>query len=137
MKELAINCTHEHPCLSMILDPTDCVWRDYFTKEELVEIEEYEKPVIAALPTEMSRYLKNYKNLAPFHRIKEPDMYWAHTSVSRAIDVLLYNIHQKYKTESDLIEDFKIESCFDEGNIAATSGKSISKAAATLVNSNR
>ena len=50
----------------MILDPTDCVWRDYFTKEELVEVEEYEKPVIAALSTEISRYLKNYKNLVTF-----------------------------------------------------------------------
>ncbi|KAI7847369.1 hypothetical protein BDC45DRAFT_575898 [Circinella umbellata] len=62
MKELAINCTHEHPCLSMILDPTDCVWRDYFTKEELVEIEEYEKPVIAALPTEMKVTEQHYNS---------------------------------------------------------------------------
>ena len=50
----------------MILDPADCVWEDYFTKEELVEIEEYNKPVIGDLPPEMTTYLNNYKNLVTF-----------------------------------------------------------------------
>ncbi|KAG2220851.1 hypothetical protein INT45_010913 [Circinella minor] len=151
MKELAMNCTHEHPCLSMIFDPADCVWKNYFTEEELVEIEEHNKPVIANLSTEMSSYLKNYKNLRTltelweendkhhFHRINEPDMYWAHTSVSRAIDVLLYNIHEKYQTESDLMKRIwvMIDSCFDAGNISAISGESVSKATTTRVNFDR
>ncbi|KAG2220850.1 hypothetical protein INT45_010912 [Circinella minor] len=99
----------------------------------------------------MSSYLNNYKNLRTltelweendkhrFHRINEPDMYWAHTSVSRAIDVLLCRIRGKYQTESDLMKRIwvMIDSCFGARNISAISGECVFKATATRVNFDR
>ncbi|KAI7847962.1 hypothetical protein BDC45DRAFT_524750 [Circinella umbellata] len=147
MKKFALTCIYEH----MILDIADDNWKGYFTKEELAEIELIKKPTILELPDEMIKYLDNYKNLETltdiwnennkhnFHPINQPVMNWVDTSVARAVDILLKNIHNKYKTEADLMKRIwvLIDCCFDDGELDSISGEYVSKATTEVANSDR
>ena len=50
-------------------------------------------------------------------------MNWLDTSVVRAIEVLMKNIHEKYKTEADLMKRIwiLIDCCFDYEGLDAIS----------------
>ena len=47
----------------MIMDPGDANWKEYFTAEELVEIEREGCPKFHDLPDDMNEYLNKYKKL--------------------------------------------------------------------------
>ncbi|KAG2220814.1 hypothetical protein INT45_004475, partial [Circinella minor] len=131
MKEFALSCNYEHPVHSMILDTNDNLWKNYFTPDELNEIEAEKEPTFHQLPKVVLQYLNNYKLLKTlddmweegikhhFHPVRQPLMYWVHTSVIRCIDILLQNVHKKYKTEADLMKRIwiLIDCCFDEGEL--------------------
>lgn len=51
-----------NPCHSLILDPEDAVWADFFTADELSEIINYQTPSIPALPHALKEYLDGYDN---------------------------------------------------------------------------
>ncbi|ORZ18879.1 hypothetical protein BCR42DRAFT_411781 [Absidia repens] len=59
MRTLAMSCEYEHPCHSLILDVNDTTWDDYFTKEELMEIEAYNDLTFPPLPSELAAFLDN------------------------------------------------------------------------------
>ncbi|KAI9273087.1 hypothetical protein BDA99DRAFT_602267 [Phascolomyces articulosus] len=151
MKELALKCTHEHPCLSMVLDPADSIWNSYFTVDELEEIEHANKPMIRELPTEAIDYSNNYKNMKTldelweesakhhFHPIRQPLMNWVHMSVVNTINILFHNIHKKYKTEADLMKRIwvMIDCAFDDSDVDVICGEYVSKSTTTRANMDR
>ncbi|KAI9468218.1 hypothetical protein BDB00DRAFT_880377 [Zychaea mexicana] len=65
VKELAMKLSNEHPSHSMILDTSDPVWLEYFTKSELKEIEDEKKVTLSELPKSMQTYLDCYNGLPP------------------------------------------------------------------------
>ena len=50
----------------MILDISDPIWVEYFTEDELEEIESEKISPISELPDDIKMYLNNYKNLVGF-----------------------------------------------------------------------
>ncbi|CAO3591578.1 unnamed protein product [Absidia cylindrospora] len=57
MERYALDCSHEHPCHSLILDTMDETWNDYFTAEEIREIKDYQRPTPPPPPREFLVYL--------------------------------------------------------------------------------
>ncbi|KAG2227384.1 hypothetical protein INT45_004340 [Circinella minor] len=151
IKELAMKLKNEHPCHSMILDTSDPVWLDYFTKEELHEIEDEKKVPISKLPDNMTNYLDNYKNLKSLRSlwdeykkhnidpIDDSELYWVHSSVRNVLEILTYNLHKTYKTEADLMKRVWsiIDCCFDYGDLDVISGEYVSKASSNRINIDR
>ncbi|KAG2220829.1 hypothetical protein INT45_004490 [Circinella minor] len=66
-------------------------------------------------------------------------MYWLDSSVARAVDIILKNIHKNYKTEADLMKRIwlLIDCCFDDGGVDVISGEYVSKATTARINTDR
>jgi hypothetical protein len=60
MKALAELSSYEHPAHSMIIDPDDQVWKDYFTLDELNEIKTFNVKPLKNIPEELESYLDVY-----------------------------------------------------------------------------
>ncbi|KAI8147116.1 hypothetical protein BJV82DRAFT_509094 [Fennellomyces sp. T-0311] len=151
VEKMAMESKVEHPCHSMILDPRDPAWLQYFTKEELAEIKGYNPPTFINLPKKLSDYLDHYKAMNDldaiweestkhnFHPTHEPELHWMNTSVARALDLLFYHHVEKNLTESDLMKHVWviIDHCFNTGDIGTVSGETASKASSHRVNAER
>ncbi|SAL98586.1 hypothetical protein [Absidia glauca] len=60
MKQLVTDSIYEHPVHSMIIDPSDPVWKTYFSDIELHEIKYQEPKSLRQLPQELIEYLELY-----------------------------------------------------------------------------
>ncbi|KAI9495578.1 hypothetical protein BDB00DRAFT_870427 [Zychaea mexicana] len=112
VKELAMKLSNEHPSHSMILDTSDPVWLEYFTKSELKEIEDEKKVTLSELPKSMQTYLDCYNGLKTLdelwnehtkhslHPIRDADLYWVHSSVRNVLEILMHGLHKKSENMS-------------------------------------
>ncbi|KAI9495575.1 hypothetical protein BDB00DRAFT_759963 [Zychaea mexicana] len=135
----------------MILDTSDPVWLEYFTKSELKEIEDEKKVTLSELPKSMQTYLDCYNGLKTLdelwnehtkhslHPIRDADLYWVHSSVRNVLEILMHGLHKKCKTEADYMKRAWsiIDCCFDNGDLDVISGEYVSKASSTRVNLDR
>ncbi|KAI8144670.1 hypothetical protein BJV82DRAFT_605789 [Fennellomyces sp. T-0311] len=63
LKKLAVNSGYCHPCHSFILDMDDKNWDDYFTEEELQEIENYGDPLLCPVEKTIGEQIRHIKEL--------------------------------------------------------------------------
>ncbi|KAI7848158.1 hypothetical protein BDC45DRAFT_610521 [Circinella umbellata] len=135
MKQHGLKCNFEHPCHSLIFDPWDETWSQYFTEDELDEIISYNKPNTLSLPLPLQEYIDKFihtntldeirdiliKN--PFHPLNDPELHWMETSISKALDLLYYDTVHKYQSEADLMKRIWcfIDCAFDTGEVKSSS----------------
>ncbi|KAI7856600.1 hypothetical protein BDC45DRAFT_567161 [Circinella umbellata] len=100
-----------HPTPIGATNTSDPVWHNYFTKEELHEIEDEKKKLLRSL---WDGYKKH--NIDP---IDDPELYWVHSSVRNVLEILTYDLHKTYKTKADLMKRVWsiIDCCFDYGDL--------------------
>ncbi|KAI9259537.1 hypothetical protein BDA99DRAFT_95318 [Phascolomyces articulosus] len=148
MKKMALGVTHEHLACSLVLDPDDKDWLNYFTKQELEEIKNESVPVISTLPKPLLEYIDKYKGLKSldeirniniqhnFHPLQEPDLHWIDSSISKVLDIMYYKYLAKRRSESDLMKHIwvLIDTCFYASTIDAISGETSSKSTSNRVN---
>ncbi|KAI9249128.1 hypothetical protein BDA99DRAFT_524053 [Phascolomyces articulosus] len=137
MERLAVGCSYEHPCHSLILDLDDSIRFNYFTESEINEIREYNTPNLPALPKNISDYLKKYKGKHSteeifevahhpfFHPRKDADLHWVHQAILRGLDLIFYEyLKSSDHTEGDIMRRVcgtLVEECFDESNFIVRS----------------
>ncbi|KAI7854018.1 hypothetical protein BDC45DRAFT_535895 [Circinella umbellata] len=154
MYEYAKECNFFHPVHFLMLDLTDECWLARFTPNELQEIKSYKPIKLEPLPSEVHEYLNSYKGLCDlesltekamgqpsFHPKKQAEVYWAHKSVTEALDLFQYNwlpIEEK-TTEADVVRRVFpfIEKCFDESIFRVISGEKASISPSERKNENR
>ncbi|KAI7873498.1 hypothetical protein K492DRAFT_200645 [Lichtheimia hyalospora FSU 10163] len=151
MRELAVKCNYEHPCHSMILDPSDKMWMDIFSGDELKDIRMHKAPEVTALPHDLHEFINTFDDkhdlfelydhacTFKFDPIQQPDLHWVHHSVLQALNLLFCKYLEKDRTEADLLRrawSF-IDTCFDATNIDVISGEKSSKAASERFNQGR
>lgn len=153
MRSLAIICKYEHPVHSLILDPSDDTWKDYFTEDELNEIRTCNSIALPSFPLEYQQYLDKYdQDLTAkeiyqrscnhcFDPIEEHDKKWMQQSVMMAANLFLYNNRLQFHdfSESDLLHKVWpfIYHLFDDDNIQAKLGEQCSSATTKRKNSKR
>ena len=56
----------------------------------------------------------------PFHPLENPQLHWMEGSILKALDVLYYDIINKYKSEADLMKRVWcfIDCAFDVGGVS-------------------
>lgn len=154
METLVKSSSYEHPVHSLILEPTDPVWADYFTKEELNEIKKIHQKALPKIPEEFSDYLDKYENDwksreelylfadAQVHNpITEFTKKWVRESVVRTSELFLYDnalVLNDY-SESDLLHEVWpfVYRIFKEKQIRAALGERASVAVALGRNDDR
>ncbi|KAI9480652.1 MAG: hypothetical protein EXX96DRAFT_594822 [Benjaminiella poitrasii] len=60
MKKSAEEPVYKHPVHSLILDPNDSIWKQYFTTTELHEIRHHRTPKLPIIPNNLQEYLNSY-----------------------------------------------------------------------------
>ncbi|CAO3658667.1 unnamed protein product [Rhizopus stolonifer] len=53
-------CQYEHPAFSLIVETSDLIWKEVFTKEELREIRNYKAPVLPSIDEDVKNYLASF-----------------------------------------------------------------------------
>ncbi|KAI8138881.1 hypothetical protein BJV82DRAFT_280436 [Fennellomyces sp. T-0311] len=151
MEALALKSLYEHPCHSLILDPDDKTWSEYFTNDEIREIKSFNAPQVAPLPAALEEYLDKYAGLTTLDKIREvnkkhdihpildPELDWASASIEQALRIMFHQYLQKRRTEADLLKHVWsiIDTCYFFGEIDAISGESSSKATSKRTNNDR
>lgn len=153
MKSLAMKCKYEHPVHSLILDPSDDTWKDYFTEDELNEIRLHNCKTLPPFPSEYQQYLDTYdKNLTAkavyqqscshfFDPIEEHDKKWMQQSLMMASNLFLYNHHLRLNdySEADLLHKVWpfLYNLFNDNVIDAKLGEQCSVATTKRRNSKR
>ncbi|KAG1054708.1 hypothetical protein G6F43_003301 [Rhizopus delemar] len=141
----------EHPCHSLIMDPSDPIWIEYFSEEELEEIRNESAPEVATLPVELSEFLGTFEGLMEleelyehacsfkFHPVEQPDLHWMHQSIMNALSLLFCRYLAKERTESDLLKRVWsfIDTCFDMTDIVVANGERASRASSERMNVGR
>ncbi|KAI9255541.1 hypothetical protein BY458DRAFT_416137, partial [Sporodiniella umbellata] len=154
MKKLAQNCVYEHPVHSMILEPDDPIWKNYFSEYELLEIKTHCLQALPPLSEAMEVYLSKYdqdwksgEELYEFadsqkhHPIIEFDKKWVRESFIRASELFLYQdvLYLNGASESDLLHNIWpfVYRIFKDQNISASLGEKSSVAVALGRNEER
>ncbi|KAI8140993.1 hypothetical protein BJV82DRAFT_620372 [Fennellomyces sp. T-0311] len=152
MEKLTLDCNYEHQTHSLIMDCSLTVWNDYFTKEELDEIRNYNPIAIRELPSELNDYIRSYlgkhtleeldehNDKFKFDRIKEPEQYWIHQTITKTLDMYFYKyLQDKDRTESDMLRRIWgfIDCCFDSSKIKFVGGEKASEACSMRLNESR
>lgn len=60
MKQLAEDSVYEHPVHSLILDPDDLIWKQYFSEAELDKTRQHKAPRLPIIPDDLKEYLDSY-----------------------------------------------------------------------------
>ncbi|KAF7723515.1 hypothetical protein EC973_001890 [Apophysomyces ossiformis] len=152
MKALALASNFDHPCHSLILDPDDDNWTDYFTKEELHEIRAFRRYKLKELPGEVVEYLSSFGNVEDakdcykqafqtfFNPSEQPDLSWIQFSFIRCARFFFKTgtIDFSNMTEADLsrVWDF-IATAFDTSQVRAVYGEKASNATSNGRNKKR
>ncbi|KAG1448716.1 hypothetical protein G6F46_011062 [Rhizopus delemar] len=120
MKKLAEESIYEHPVHSLILDPDDLIWKQYFTVAELNEIRQHRAPQLPNIPDDLKEYLNSYdqkwttaKELYFFadslkhDPVHEFDKKWMRESIVRISELFLENdvLELNDFSEADLLHD--------------------------------
>lgn len=120
MKQLVTDSVYEHPVHSMIIDPNDPVWKNYFSDIELHEIKYQEPKSLKQLPQELIEYLdlydKKWNSAADLYKyadsqkhdpVADFDKKWIRESVMRAAELFLYSntLDLNDYSESDILHD--------------------------------
>lgn len=151
MKKLVEKSVYEHPVHSLIFDPDDTIWTDYFTITELDEIKSFR---LKPLPTDLNEYLNIYnktwssaKELYMFANaqvhdpITEFDFKWIRESVIRMSELFLYDdeLNLNNYSEADILHDVWpfVYRIFKEKGVKAMLGERFSVAVALARNANR
>ncbi|KAI9246234.1 hypothetical protein BDA99DRAFT_565568 [Phascolomyces articulosus] len=152
MFDWAKKCEYHHPSHSLILDPKDSCWRNYFTEAELMEIKTENRIVLDPLPNDLQVYLNSYigkhdleelfehHNAKLFHPKREADLHWAQKMITEALDLYFYDFFPiEGRSESDIIHRVWdcVEKCYDESNIKVSSGEKVSSASSNRINGER
>ncbi|KAG2218387.1 hypothetical protein INT45_013338, partial [Circinella minor] len=146
MEECARDYTVEQGAHSLIVDPLDSVWGNYFTEEEREEISSTNAPELPPLTLQMTEYLQKFENLTDlddlfnkanedyFNPKKDAELYWLKQSIINALEIYYCGfLDKEVKSESDLLHRIwrPIYLCFDHSaNISVTSGEKTSYASA-------
>ncbi|KAI9245872.1 hypothetical protein BDA99DRAFT_576780 [Phascolomyces articulosus] len=139
MKKFALNCTHEHPSHSLILDTTDRSWRSYFTDKELEEIEKENQPTIRPLPPQVVEYLNHYASYKTMDDIWEESTNGEYVSkattecanADRSISAAQAMSRRKIGTKTDLLfttQFFEFGTCEASKTTDITSTKTLQEA---------
>jgi hypothetical protein len=145
---------YEHPVHSLIIDPRDRIWKNFFTEDELKEIRMYNVKPLPDLSEEMKEILKQYeledKTALEFyefadnvqaHPINEFDKKWTKESIKSACE--LFFEHEELiidgYSEADLLHTvwgfmYKL---YKQKHIKAKLGENVSKAVSFAKNSGR
>ncbi|KAI7850074.1 hypothetical protein BDC45DRAFT_263654 [Circinella umbellata] len=121
---------------SIIMDPLDPVWDNYFTEEEREEISNTSPPQLPPLTPKMIEYLQKFEGLTDlddlFNKVneenptpkKDSDLYWLKQSIINGLELYYCGFFDKeVKSESDLLHRIwrPIYLCFDHSiNISVT-----------------
>ncbi|CAO3643428.1 unnamed protein product [Cunninghamella blakesleeana] len=96
MKEFATACNYEHPCHSLIFDPDDSNWENYFSVSELEEIRSYNQHLLEPFPQYIEEYISSFKKMKTileinkhcfhnyFHPTIQHDLSWIQLSLNKA-----------------------------------------------------
>lgn len=154
MKQLAKESVYEHPVHSLILDPDDSIWKQYFTMTELNEIRQYRSPQLPSMPDDLQDYLNSYdqkwksaKELYVFadHQKHDPvdeiDKKWVRESMVRMSELFLYNdrLELDDSSEADLLHNVWpfLYRAFQDNKAKALLGERVSGAVALARNEDR
>ncbi|KAI8380400.1 hypothetical protein BD560DRAFT_487647 [Blakeslea trispora] len=58
--EVISKCHYDHPALHFVVDPSDAIWKEAFTKEEINEIRNFKAPALPALDEDIQSYLDSF-----------------------------------------------------------------------------
>ncbi|KAI9010313.1 hypothetical protein CLU79DRAFT_773810 [Phycomyces nitens] len=152
MQKLAIACIYEHPCHSLIMDPDDTNWEEYFDKNELKEIREYNQTSLQPLSKEITEYLRSFASVHSvnelylhafskvFDPLADPDSSWIQFAMAKSIRLFLKQSEIDFDilTEADVLKawDF-ITNAFDSSKITVISGEKMSSSTAIGKNKQR
>ncbi|SAM00658.1 hypothetical protein [Absidia glauca] len=118
MKQLVTDSVYEHPVHSMIIDPDDTIWKNYFSPAELKEIRTQELKPLGQLPQDLTECIDLYDqewstaiDLYQFaddqkhHPVNEIDKKWVRESIMRAAELFFHNdtLDLNDHSESDLL----------------------------------
>lgn len=139
MKRFALECVNHHPCQSLILDLDDNHWNNVFSEDELIELHEYDKPVLRSLPQDLTTQLECIAQLdAPIDAyrfgdflehdpVTEPMMAWLSLTLSSKSYLFLKNDGDSIYSYSETDKLYRlwgfINTIFDGSNIRAISKK--------------
>ncbi|KAI7864966.1 hypothetical protein BDF14DRAFT_1931718 [Spinellus fusiger] len=154
MRQLAEDSIYEHPVHSLILDPNDSIWKQYFTMAELNEIRQYKSPQLPSIPDDLQDYLNSYdqkwksaKELYVFadnqrhDPVDEFDKKWVRESMVRMSELFLYNnrLELDDSSEADLLHDVWpfLYRAFKDNEAKAMPGERASGAVALARNEDR
>ncbi|ORZ05280.1 hypothetical protein BCR42DRAFT_301073, partial [Absidia repens] len=151
MMDLAMKCDYEHPCHSLILDPEDRLWEEYFTMDELEEIAAYNAPIIPTPPYEFEQYLsllqqastaKECHQLAlkeSFDWDNEGPCAWIQSTICHISRLFIKGINFQQVSETDLLlRPFHfLSSVFDDSPVDADYGELASNATKAAMNKKR
>ncbi|KAG0183579.1 hypothetical protein DFQ28_002973 [Apophysomyces sp. BC1034] len=127
MAELTTSCEFEHPSRSLILDPSDKVWKNHFTNGKMEEIKAEMLPPVTELPDEVLDYIDSYEGLHDleklynhytrfrFHPCKQAALSGAHGCIIRGLKLYFNDYLSKPRTEADLMKHVwcLINYCYD------------------------
>ncbi|KAI9490558.1 hypothetical protein BDB00DRAFT_875156 [Zychaea mexicana] len=134
MKMLALKYSHHHPAHSMILSTKDDAWKDYFSPQELHQINTLNPIELPSLPASLKEYFLSYQRKKTLDQLLEhrkrhdfnprtqPDLYWAQKSIIHATDLFLYQqLPATYDTEKGQLNrkvvGTKVDLIIKQGNL--------------------
>ncbi|KAG0174516.1 hypothetical protein DFQ30_004149 [Apophysomyces sp. BC1015] len=138
MAELTTSCEFEHPSRSLILDPSDKVWKNHFTNGKMEEIKAEMLPPVTELPDEVLDYIDSYEGLHDleklynhytrfrFHPCKQAALSGAHGCIIRGLKLYFNDYLSKPRTEADLMKHVwcLINYCYDGSIIDVSTSES-------------
>jgi hypothetical protein len=154
MKKLVEKSIYEHPIHSMIFDPDDIIWKNYFTPAELNEIKSFHLRPLPSIPVNIKQYLDTYnkdwnsaKDLYMFANgqvhdpISEFNHKWIRESIIRVSELFLYEdvLDLNSYSEVELLHEvwLFVYRIFKEKGIKARLGEKCSVAVALARNVDR
>ncbi|CAO3610615.1 unnamed protein product [Cunninghamella blakesleeana] len=152
MEQFATICNFEHPCHSLVFDPDDLTWNDYFSSEELQEIRCFNRVELKELPSAMKKFgseLQDLKSIEEihkccfgkyFHPVDDYDIYWMQLTIINCSRFFFKNdtINFNDATERDItyLFDF-MTTIFLNTDINANFGEISCKSASVSKNKKR
>jgi hypothetical protein len=144
---------YEHPVHSLILDPSDLIWKKHFTVSELKEISAVNTRPLDEIPSELQQYINSYTACKTamdlrkyvfshcFDPIEEFDKKWVQESILAASNLFNYNklLDTSDYSEADLLHRIWpfVYNLFQDNEIKAKLGERCSVAVAVFKNGNR
>lgn len=77
--EVIEKCQYEHPAFSLIVETSDPIWKEVFTKEELREIRNYKAPVLPSIDEDVKNYLASFDQDV----LKKPKDFYDHAFANK------------------------------------------------------